>query len=62
VIFSVDSCSDRATARVEGHEIISNLAKAVGLATMISTVKPYTDNIEEYVHNTTARTFALGIP
>ena len=27
-------------ARVEGREIISNLAKAAGLATMISTMRP----------------------
>ncbi|XP_052737619.1 splicing factor 3B subunit 1 [Bicyclus anynana] len=54
-------------ARVEGREIISNLAKAAGLATMISTMRPDIDNIDEYVRNTTARAFAvvasaLGIP
>ena len=42
-------------ARVEGREIISNLAKAAGLATMISTMRPDIDNIDEYVRNTTAR-------
>ncbi|KAL1435475.1 hypothetical protein MTO96_000149 [Rhipicephalus appendiculatus] len=35
-------------ARVEGREIISNLAKAAGLATMISTMRPDIDNIDEY--------------
>ncbi|KAH8279574.1 hypothetical protein KR018_002101 [Drosophila ironensis] len=54
-------------ARIEGREIISNLAKAAGLATMISTMRPDIDNIDEYVRNTTARAFAvvasaLGIP
>ena len=54
-------------ARVEGREIISNLAKAAGLATMISTMRPDIDNQDEYVRNTTARAFAvvasaLGIP
>ena len=54
-------------ARVEGREIISNLAKAAGLASMISTMRPDIDNPDEYVRNTTARAFAvvasaLGIP
>jgi len=54
-------------ARVEGREIISNLAKAAGLATMIATMRPDIDNLDEYVRNTTARAFAvvasaLGIP
>merc|ERR1712241_858912 len=54
-------------ARVEGREIMGNLAKAAGLATMISTMRPDIDNIDEYVRNTTARAFAvvasaLGIP
>eukprot|EP01101_Sappina_pedata_P005916 TRINITY_DN2821_c0_g1_i1.p1 TRINITY_DN2821_c0_g1~~TRINITY_DN2821_c0_g1_i1.p1 ORF type:complete len:1165 (+),score=432.75 TRINITY_DN2821_c0_g1_i1:32-3496(+) len=54
-------------ARVEGREIISNLAKAAGLATMIATLRPDIDNTDEYVRNTTARAFAvvasaLGIP
>ena len=48
-------------ARVEGREIISNLAKAAGLATMISTMRPDIDNIDEYVRNTTARAFSQGI-
>jgi splicing factor 3B subunit 1 len=46
-------------ARVEGREIISNLAKAAGLATMISTMRPDLDNVDEYVRNTTARAFAV---
>lgn len=54
-------------ARVEGREIISNLAKSAGLATMISTMRPDIDHVDEYVRNTTARAFAvvasaLGIP
>jgi splicing factor 3B subunit 1 len=54
-------------ARVEGREIISNLAKAAGLATMIAVMRPDIDNTDEYVRNTTARAFAvvasaLGIP
>ena len=54
-------------ARVEGREIISNLAKAAGLATMISTMRPDIDHNDEYVRNTTARAFAvvasaLGVP
>ena len=54
-------------ARVEGREIIANLSKAAGLATMISTMRPDIDNVDEYVRNTTARAFsvvasALGIP
>lgn len=54
-------------ARVEGREIISNLAKAAGLPTMIATMRPDIDHSDEYVRNTTARAFsviasALGIP
>lgn len=54
-------------ARVEGREIIANLAKAAGLAHMISTMRPDIDHADEYVRNTTARAFsvvasALGIP
>ncbi|KAK6589803.1 splicing factor [Cryptosporidium xiaoi] len=54
-------------ARMEGREIISNLSKAVGLATMIATMRPDIDHPDEYVRNTTARAFAvlassLGIP
>jgi len=54
-------------ARVEGREIISNLAKAAGLATMIATMRPEIDSPDEYVRNTTSRAFAvvasaLGVP
>lgn len=54
-------------ARMEGREIISNLAKAAGLAHMIATMRPDIDHSDEYVRNTTARAFAvvasaLGIP
>uniref|UniRef100_A0A7S1UHP4 Phosphatase PP2A regulatory subunit A/Splicing factor 3B subunit 1-like HEAT repeat domain-containing protein n=1 Tax=Phaeomonas parva TaxID=124430 RepID=A0A7S1UHP4_9STRA len=54
-------------ARVEGREIISNLSKAAGLATMIATMRPDIDHVDEYVRNTTARAFAvvastLGVP
>lgn len=38
-------------ARVEGREIISNLAKAAGLATMIATMRPDIDNVDDYVRN-----------
>lgn len=53
--------------RIEGREIISNLAKAAGLAHMISTMRPDIDHADEYVRNTTARALAvvasaLGIP
>ena len=54
-------------ARVEGRDIIGNLAKAAGLATMIAAMRPDIDNVDEYVRNTTARAFAvvaqaLGVP
>ena len=35
-------------ARVEGREIIANLSKAAGLATMIAAMRPDIDNIDEY--------------
>ena len=46
-------------ARIEGREIISNLAKAAGLATMISTMRPDIDNPDEHVRNVTSRAFAV---
>ncbi|CAN6627881.1 U2 snRNP component Hsh155p [Trichomonascus vanleenenianus] len=54
-------------ARIEGKEVISNLAKAAGLAQMISTLRPDIDHSDEYVRNATSRAFAivasaLGIP
>eukprot|EP00963_Diacronema_lutheri_P009986 scaffold944_cov333-Pavlova_lutheri.AAC.2 len=53
-------------ARVEGRQVISNLAKAAGIASMIASMRPDIDNPDEYVRNTTARAFsvvasALGI-
>jgi hypothetical protein len=44
------------------HIFISvvNLAKAAGLATMISTMRPDIDHADEYVRNTTARAFNLS--
>lgn len=42
-------------ARVEGREIIANLAKAAGLSTMIATMRPDIDNPDEYVRNTTGK-------
>lgn len=49
------------------HSSSSCLSQAAGLATMISTMRPDIDNMDEYVRNTTARAFAvvasaLGIP
>eukprot|EP01128_Nolandella_sp_AFSM9_P007062 TRINITY_DN3772_c0_g1_i2.p1 TRINITY_DN3772_c0_g1~~TRINITY_DN3772_c0_g1_i2.p1 ORF type:complete len:953 (+),score=237.33 TRINITY_DN3772_c0_g1_i2:507-3365(+) len=46
-------------ARVEGREVISNLAKAAALPTMIAVMRPDIDNENEYVRNTTARAFAV---
>jgi splicing factor 3B subunit 1 len=46
-------------ARVEDREIISNLAKAAGLAHMISTMRPDLDHQNEDVRNTTAQAFAV---
>lgn len=34
-------------ARVEGREIIANLAKAAGLAQMIAAMRPDIDNVDE---------------
>eukprot|EP01059_Diplonema_ambulator_P012517 TRINITY_DN2286_c1_g1_i1.p1 TRINITY_DN2286_c1_g1~~TRINITY_DN2286_c1_g1_i1.p1 ORF type:complete len:1258 (+),score=383.18 TRINITY_DN2286_c1_g1_i1:82-3774(+) len=54
-------------AKAEGREIISNLAKAAGMPTMIQTMSPDIENVDDYVRNVTARAFAvvasaLGIP
>lgn len=54
-------------ANIEGREIISNLAKAAGLVTMITTMRPDIDHHDEYVRNSTAKALsivasALGIP
>ncbi|KAJ6247175.1 splicing factor 3b [Anaeramoeba flamelloides] len=54
-------------ARIEGREILSNLAKAVGLSTMINSMLPSFKDENESVRDTTAKAFAvianaLGIP
>lgn len=59
--------ADRSIVACAGREIIANLSKAAGLATMIAAMRPDIDNIDEYVRNTTARAFsvvasALGVP
>lgn len=46
-------------ARVEGREIISNLAKAAGLPTMITNMRADLDHKDEFVRNTAARAFAV---
>ncbi|XP_049850593.1 LOW QUALITY PROTEIN: splicing factor 3B subunit 1-like [Schistocerca gregaria] len=46
-------------ARIEGREVISNLAKAAGLYTMIKEMRPTIDSSTEFVRNTTARAFAV---
>jgi len=46
-------------ARIEGREIISNLAKAAGFPSMISTMRPDIDHSDEYVRNVTARALAV---
>lgn len=46
-------------ARASAREIISNLAKAAGLTTMIASMRPDIDHVDEYVRNTTARAFAV---
>ncbi|KAI9725171.1 MAG: hypothetical protein M1828_003352 [Chrysothrix sp. TS-e1954] len=56
-----------ATSRQEGREVISQLSKAAGLATIISVMRNDIDHADEYVRNVTSRAFAvvasaLGIP
>lgn len=46
-------------ARIEGREIISNLAKAAGLHTMITAMRPSIDSPDDFVRNVTARAFAV---
>ena len=46
-------------ARIEGREIISNLAKAAGLSAMIHKMRPDIDSPDEYVRNITSRAFAV---
>jgi len=45
--------------RMEGREIIANLAKAAGLAWMVSIMRPDIDKPDEYVRNATARALAV---
>ncbi|AMD21196.1 HEL084Wp [Eremothecium sinecaudum] len=45
--------------RNSGMGIISNLSRAAGLATMISTLQPDTTHNDEYIRNTTARAIAV---
>jgi splicing factor 3B subunit 1 len=46
-------------ACVEAHEIVSNLIKAAVLSAMITTMRPDIDNLDEYMHDTTARAFSI---
>jgi splicing factor 3B subunit 1 len=53
--------------RVEGRELVANISKAAGLPHMISTLRPNVGHADEFVRNTTARSFAivasaLGVP
>src|SRR3989338_4362993 len=45
--------------RQEGREIIANLAKAAGLRSMIETLRPSLDNVDEVVRSATSRAFAI---
>jgi splicing factor 3B subunit 1 len=47
-------------ARTEGRELIANLAKAAGLATMIAVMRPDIDSPDDYTRNTTALTLVDG--
>lgn len=47
------------TTRMEAREIIVSLTKAVGLANMISTVRPDLDHTDEYVRNLASRVFSI---
>ncbi|KAJ2448779.1 U2 snRNP component prp10, partial [Coemansia sp. RSA 2336] len=46
-------------ARAEGHEIVSSLSKAVGMAAMVAALRPDVDHSDEYVRNTTAHALAV---
>jgi splicing factor 3B subunit 1 len=46
-------------ARTEARELIANLSKAAGLASMISTMRADIDSPDEYVRNATARALAI---
>jgi splicing factor 3B subunit 1 len=47
------------TLRMEARDIISGLTKATGLATMISSLRPDLDHVDEYIRNITSRVFAI---
>ncbi|CCK70024.1 U2 snRNP complex subunit HSH155 KNAG_0D02750 [Huiozyma naganishii CBS 8797] len=46
-------------ARTTGQEVITNLASATGMATMLLAIRPDIDNEDEYIRNMAARTFAV---
>ena len=46
-------------ARIEGRQLVANLAKAAGLATMISVMRPDIDSPDDFTRNTTARALAV---
>ena len=46
-------------ARIEGREIISNLTKSAGLATMISVMRPDIDSPDENIRLVTSKAFAV---
>ena len=45
--------------RIEGREIISNLTKSAGLATMISVIRPDIDSPDENIRLVTSKAFAV---
>ncbi len=58
---------DDTLVRSEGRELLSNLSKAVGLATMVTALRPDIDDQDELARAVAARAFAvvagsLGLP
>lgn len=47
------------TLRLEAREVISNLAKVVGLASVISAMRPDISNPDDYIRNISARILAV---
>ncbi|KAI5955296.1 prp10 [Candida jiufengensis] len=47
------------TLRNETKDILTNLVKAVGFGTIISTLRPDLDHVDEYVRNLTSRVLAI---
>ena len=45
--------------RIEGREIISNLAKSVGMPTMISVLRPDIESLDESIRTITAKSLAI---